>query len=206
MHSPIPTIPLAFTVMLGPQIIVAILLITRKDPIKSSLVYIASILLTLIGTTFMYYMLVDITGFQRTTLGGKPMLKYVMVAVIILLIIRLIVNRHKVTKPPKWMSSIATASLRKIFIIGTSLIAFMPADIVATFSVGSLLNSNPNGFIAALPFFTTVTLIASTPLICYVLLGKKGPAYLQQVNHWIDSHGYVINIIVLMFFIYLILS
>ena len=192
--------------MLGPQIIVAILLITRKDPIKSSLIYISSILVTLIGTTFMYYMLVDITGFQRTTLGGKPMLKYVMVAFIIFLIIRLIVNRHKVTKPPKWMQSIASASLRKIFIIGISLIAFMPADIVATFSVGSLLNSNPNGFIAALPFFTTVTLIAATPLICYVLLGKKGPEYLQKVNHWIDSHGYVINIIVLMFFIYLILS
>ncbi|MDW5288918.1 GAP family protein [Formosa sp. PL04] len=204
-HTPIPTFPLALTVMLGPQILVAILLITRKDPIKSSLVYIASIVLTLIATTLMYYMLVDITHFQDTTLGGRPMLKYVIVAFIVFLIIKLIANRHKATKPPKWMKSISTASLRRIFIIGFSLIAFMPADIVAAFSVGSLLNNNPKGFWAALPFFGAVTLIAATPLIFYTLLGKKGPAYLKKVNEWLNTHGYVINIIVLLFFIYLLL-
>ena len=51
----IPVLPLSLTVMLGPQILVAVLLITRKDPIKSSVIYITAVLATLILTTFIYY-------------------------------------------------------------------------------------------------------------------------------------------------------
>ncbi|HND46601.1 MAG TPA: GAP family protein [Chitinophagales bacterium] len=197
----IPVLPLSLTVMLGPQILVAVLLITRKDPIKSSVIYITAVLATLILTTFIYYELASLIGLKDLSIAGRPLLKHLLIILFIYLIIRSIKNRNNITEAPKWMQNITSASLRKIFVIGLTLIAIMPTDIIATFSVGSILNSNSQPFIAALPFFGAVALIAGLPLLAYLSLGKKGPIYLEQFNTWLNTNGYLINVIVLIFFI-----
>lgn len=191
--------------MLGPQILVGMLLITRKDPIKSSLVYILAILSTLILTTYLYYSLANITGLHEVSIGGRPMVKYVLIALFIFLIIRSIINRNKITEPPKWMQGISTTSLGKIFIIGLCLIAFMPTDVAIAFTVGNLLNSESSSFMDAWPFFGTVLMISLIPLIIYFSLGRSGPKYLEKVNIWLNTHGYIINVIVLTFFIFLLI-
>lgn len=61
----IAALPMTFTVMIGPQIAVAILLITQKDAIKSSFIYISTIMLTTIITTYFYYWLVGFTHFHE---------------------------------------------------------------------------------------------------------------------------------------------
>lgn len=201
----IAILPLALTVMLGPQILVGMLLITRKDPIKSSLVYILAILSTLILTTYLYYLLANFTGLHKVTIGGRPMIKYFLITLFIFLIIRSIINRKKITEPPKWMQGILTSSLGKIFVIGLSLIAFMPTDIVVAFTVGNLLNSESSSFMDALPFFGAVLLISLLPLTIYFSLGRSGPKYLEKVNIWLNTHGYIINVIVLSFFIFMLI-
>ncbi|QBA63992.1 GAP family protein [Muriicola soli] len=201
----IAILPLALTVMLGPQILVGMLLITRKDPIKSSLVYILAVISTLILTTYLYYSLANITGLKEASIGGRPVVKYFLIALFIFLIIRSIINRKKITASPKWMQGISTSSLGKIFIIGVCLIAFMPTDIAIAFTVGNLLNSESSPFLDALPFFGAVLLISLLPLSIYFSLGPKGPEYLEKVNAWLNTHGYVINVIVLSFFIFLLI-
>lgn len=191
--------------MLGPQILVGMLLITRKDPVKSSLVYVLAVISTLIVTTYLYYLLVNSTGLHKSSVGGRPTVKYLLITLFVFLIIRSIVNRKKITEPPKWMQSITTASLGKIFIIGLSLIAFMPTDIAIAFTVGNLLNSEASSFLDALPFFGAVLLISLLPLTIYFSLGTSGPKYLEKVNTWLNTHGYVINVIVLSFFIFLLI-
>lgn len=204
MHN-IPTLPMALTIMMGPQILVAILLITRKDVFKSSLIYITSITLTTILITYFYYWLVGITHFHDIKVAEKPVYKYCIVALLILLIIKNIVNRNKLTNPPKWMAKITTASLSEIFLIGLLLILIMPGDIIATFTIGNILFESDKGFYHALPFFIAVFIIAATPLIIYLLMGKKGHVLLNKFNNWLNTHGYVINIMVNIIFIFMIL-
>ncbi|QTD38570.1 GAP family protein [Polaribacter batillariae] len=201
----IAILPLALTVMLGPQILVGMLLITRKDPVKSSLVYVLAIIATLISTTYLYYLLANITDLHKASIGNKPLVKYFLIVVFIFLIIRSIVNRNKITEPPKWMQGISTASLGKIFVIGFCLIAFMPTDIAIAFSVANLLNSESNSFLEAMPFFGAVLFISILPLAIYFSLGSNGSKYLEKINIWLNTHGYIINVIVLTFFILLLI-
>lgn len=201
----IAILPLALTVMLGPQILVGMLLITRKDPIKSSLVYIFAVVSTLILTTYIYYSISNVVGFQEASIGDRPLVKYFLVVLFMVLIIRSIMNRNKITEPPKWMQGITTSSLGKIYIIGLCLIAFMPTDIAIAFTVGNLLNNESSPFLDAFPFFGAVFTIALLPLCIYFLLGKAGPKYLDKVNIWLNTHGYIINVIVLTFFIFLLI-
>ena len=203
--SDIAILPLALTVMLGPQILVGMFLITRKDPIKSSMVYILAIISTLILTTYIYYSMSKYTGLHEISVGGKPIVKYILIILFIFLIIRAIINRNKITNPPKWMRGVTTISLKKVFIIGLSLIAFMPTDIAISFTVGNLLNTESNSFLEAWPFFTAVLCISLLPLIIYFLLGRDGPKHLEKVNIWLNTHGYIINVIVLTFFIFLLI-
>lgn len=201
----IAILPLALTVMMGPQILVGMLLITREDPIKSSLVYVLAIISTLILTTFIYYSISKHIGLHEISVSGKPIIKYILITLFIVLIIRAIINRNKTTNPPKWMRGVTTSSLSKVFIIGLSLIAFMPTDIAISFTVGNLLNTESNSFVDAWPFFTAVLFISLLPLIIYFSLGKNGPKHLEKANIWLNTHGYLINVIVLTFFIFLLI-
>ncbi|TCK68988.1 Sap-like sulfolipid-1-addressing protein [Winogradskyella wandonensis] len=199
----IAIIPLALTVMLGPQILVGMLLITRKDPVKSSLIYILAVMLALVLSTYLYYTLARVFNFHTISIGGRPVIKHILIVVFVALIIRSIVNRKKITEPPKWMKGISTASLGKIFIIGFCLIALMPTDIAITLTIGNLLNTNASLFTEALPFFGAVLSIALLPLFIYFSLGQSGPEKLEKTNIWLNTHGYLINIIVLSFLIVL---
>lgn len=201
----IAILPLALTVMLGPQILVGMLLITRKDAIKSSLVYILAIMSTLTMTIFLYYSISKFAGLKEVSFGDRPMVKYFLILLFIYLIIRSIINRNKITEPPKWMQKISTSSLGRIAVLGFCLIAFMPTDIVIAFTVGNLLNNESVSFMSVLPFLGAVLFISFLPLIIYFLLGKNGPNYLEKVNSWLNTHGYIINVIVLSFFIFLLL-
>ena len=201
----IAILPLALTVMMGPQILVGMLLITRKDPVRSSAVYILAIISTLILTTYIYYSISKYTGLHEISVGGKPIIKYILIVLFIVLIIRAIINRNKTTNPPKWMRGVTTTSLSKVFSIGLSLIAFMPTDIAISFTVGNLLNAESNSFVEALPFFAAVLCISLLPLTIYFSLGKNGPKHLEKVNIWLNTHGYIINVTVLTFFIFLLI-
>lgn len=198
-------VPLAFTVMLGPQVLVPMLLITRKDPIKSSLTYILSITSTIILTTAIYYFVIKATHFHKIASHGEPIFKYILACILFFILIKTIINRKKLTKPPKWMESVTESSLKKIFLIGFLLIAIMPGDIAMSFTVGGLLNTHNDTLISALPFFILVSFIATIPLLIYLSFGEKGHQLINKLNVWLNTHGYIINIITLSIFIYLIL-
>ena len=192
--------------MLGPQILVGMLLIMRKDAIKSSLIYTSSIVSTLILTTYIYYSLIQNTNLHNASIGGRPVLKHLLILLFIVLIIRSIIHRNKITEPPQWMQGISSASILEIFIIGLCLIAFMPTDIIVAFSVGKILNSESSSFTDAIPFFGAVLLISLLPLIIYLFIGgSKRAIYLENANNWLNTHGYLINVVVMAFFIFLML-
>lgn len=199
-------IPLSLTIMLGPQILVAMLLITRKDAIKSSLIYIISLLSSLIGIIYFYYKIIGITNFHKISIAEKPIIKYILVAILFFVLIITIKNRKKITASPKWMTDVLTSSLKKIAIIGFMLIAIMPADVAIEFTIGNLIHTNNSDFSSIIPFFIAVLIIASTPLLVFLSLGKNGPAKMEKTNVWLNTHGYVINVVVLSLYIFLLLK
>lgn len=198
-------IPLSLTVMLGPQILVAMLLITRKDAIRSSLVYIIAVVSTLVATTYVYYSVASITHFHKISISGKPILKYILVLFLFYVLVKTIVNRKKITKQPKWLTNIHNCSLPRVFYYGFMLIAFMPGDIAVEFTIGNLLNSNNESFTDAIPFFAAVALITCVPLFTFLTLGKKGHEKMEKANTWLNTHGYLINVVTLSIFILLLL-
>jgi hypothetical protein len=140
------------------------------------------------------------------SMHGEPIFKYVLVGILLFLIIRTIINRKKLTNPPKWMDDITNASLKKIALIGFLLIALMPGDVAVTFTVASFLDRDHVAFMDVFPFFALISLIASSPLLVYLSFGKKGNQIMTTLNNWLNTHGYLINILTLSVFIYLILS
>ena len=201
-------LPLALTVMLGPQILVAILLVTTKKPVQSSLVYILAVTLTIICTTTLAYFIISISGIHHVSHGGGKgsILKYILVGLLAFAMIRTFINRKKLTAMPKWMSNITTSSLKRIFVIGVMLIAFVPTDIAMALTVGGFI-VHSNGVLSdAIPFFSLVTLIASIPLIMFLSMGKRGEQNMERINTWLNSHGWVVNMIIYPLFIYLLLA
>ena len=110
------------------------------------------------------------------------------------------------TKTPKWITGIATASIRKIMVIGFLLISVMPGDIACEFTVAGFIKTNHSNFIFALPFFAVVALITTLPLAIYLIAGKKGQPYIDKADKWLNTHGYLLNIIVLSVFIAILLG
>ncbi|MGC9367504.1 MAG: GAP family protein [bacterium] len=199
-------IPLALTVMFGPQILVAMLLITHKKPIRSSLIYILSVEITIIFSTTISYLIISAIGLHlHAHFGNKDILKYIIVVILVLLIVKNFLQRKKITAKPKWMSGITEASLKKIFLIGLVLVSIMPTDLAMALTVGGLLVTNEGTLLNAVPFFAAVLAVASVPLLFYLVIGERGHKYIDRVNKWLNTHGWVINMFVYCLFIFLVL-
>ncbi|MGB0836725.1 MAG: GAP family protein [Flavobacteriaceae bacterium] len=199
-------IPLAITVILGPQITVAILLLTQKNPIKNSVSYILGITFGITCLTSISYLFLSYYHIDAPNPAYQQKIKVAISIILIYLMIKNFLNKNKLTKKPKWMQSLQNASLKSIFLIGFGLVLFMPADIGVALSVGGVLVAKNQGLAHALPLFITVMILISSPLDIYLILGKRGPKLMEKVNKWINNNGWVINEIVYMMFIYLIWS
>jgi len=199
-------IPLAFTVMLGPQLTVAVLLLTKRNPLKFSLYYILGISFGIITLTFLSYEILNHLHLNSPNSFITKIASGLILTLLVYLSVSNFRNRKKLTTRPKWMQAIDRLNYRTTFLMGFGLIFFMPADIGAALTVGNILAASKTNFTSAIPFFSMVLLIASTPMLAYIALGNKGPKLMNKTNQWINSNGWVINQLVYLLFIYLILA
>ena len=197
-------IPLAITVILGPQITVSILLLTEQKPVQKSIVYILGITFGIICLTFLTYTIISNYHFNAPNPAYQRDIKVASTILLVYLMLKNFLQRKKLTQKPKWMQSLQHASLKSIFLMGLGLVLFMPADIGVAVSVGAILVAKSETLIQAIPLFCAVTFFISIPLGIYLLLGQRGPKLMEKVNHWINNNGWVINQIVYTMFVYLI--
>ncbi|MDA8595519.1 GAP family protein [Flavobacteriaceae bacterium] len=199
-------IPLAFTVMLGPQLTVAVLLLTKRHPVRFSIYYILGIGFGIITLTYLSFEILSHIHLKKP----DGFITKVATSLILVLLLYLSAsnfrNRKKLTTRPKWMQALDRVNYRTTFLMGFGLILFMPADIGAALTVGNILAATHSTFTSAFPFFLAVILIAATPLFTYLALSKKGPKLMEKINQWINLNGWVINQLVYLLFIYLILA
>jgi len=200
-------LPLALIMNLGPGIITAIVVLIGKKPIKKTLLYLAGAATGVAVMGFVAFLIFDFVNKGGTPSGQSAtsqVLNYVFAGLLALLGVWVFTQRGKARKP-RWMASIQDASSKRIFTMGLLFYSIFPSDFVALLTVGYLLTENKMHFYSIFPFFALTLLIAAIPVLSFLILRKRAERVMPRVRDWLDSHGWIINEVVIVFFILMIL-
>jgi Sap-like sulfolipid-1-addressing protein len=205
-------LPLAITMMAGPQIISSIIFVTQESgAVRVSLAYVIAVALAASVGILISMGLANVLGEAvdlESDAGQSTAAKLIQIALVALLITRAVkiyLDRAD-SEPPKWLGTLQTAGARRAFEIGTLLILLFPGDVVVMVTTGVHLVSNGHTFVDALPLIGLTTLIAASPLLFYLLFRRRAQEVMPKVRDWMNTHSWVINILVCLVFVGLILS
>lgn len=203
MSKLLALLPLVLTMNLGPGIITAIIVMTGNKPIKKTLLYLAGaatgvIVMGLVA--FLIFNLANMSGTGSSQSTTSQVLDYVVAGLLAGLGVWVFTQRKKARKP-KWMASIQDASSKRIFTMGLLFYSIFPSDFVVLLTVGFMLAKNKMHFYSIFPFFALTLLIAATPALSFLLFRKRAERVMPRVRDWLDSNGWIINEVVIVFFI-----
>jgi threonine/homoserine/homoserine lactone efflux protein len=200
-------LPLAITMMAGPQIMAAIIFVTAPKALRVSVPFLAGVA---IATTL--GVIITTTVASLLSLGDPSdsgssghIIQYVLVALLVALAVKNYLGRETV-EPPRWLGALQSADPRRAFITGLLIILLMPSDIIVMLTVGVNLVQNNAGLLAALPFIGATVLVAALPLLFYLLFHRRAQQFMPKVRDWMNTHSWLVNIIVCVVFIVLILA
>jgi threonine/homoserine/homoserine lactone efflux protein len=203
MSKILAVLPLALTMNLGPQIITAITLILAKDPVKKSLYYLLAILIAATSVTLAAFFVFEQLGTKApatTKSTGNPVMDYIFAGLLVALGVYVFLNRKKNSKP-KWLSTIQEADTKRIFMLGLFLYSFFPTDLICNLTVGRYLASHNMNFYSMFPFLALTLFIAALPILSYLLFKRRAERVMPKVQEWLDSNAWVVNELVIVFFI-----
>lgn len=205
-------LPLALTMMAGPQIMSAIMLVTTGRAVRVSLAFLSGVLLAsgfgvavarLVAELFGSAVPVD--GESHTASSIGKVIQIVLIGLLALLALKNYLGR-KTAQPPAWLGTLLTAGPSTAFKIGLLVILAMPSDIVVMLTVGMNLQHHKAGLGAAAPFVGATVLIAAIPLLIYLIIHKRAVTVMPRIRDWMNSHSWLINCIVCVVFIGLVAS
>lgn len=199
-------LPLAITMMAGPQIITSILLVTAKRVIAPSLAYIAAVALAATTGTLVFFGIANLFGLQESGTNNPSTfaltIQTLLVVLLIFLSLKTFLNR-RTSELPSWMRGLQNTTPKKAFKVGLTLIFLMPSDLIIMSTVGINLASQSSNSVALLPFIALTTLIAALPLLAYLLFGEKAKKTMPKARTWMEHNSWVVSIIAYAIFIYL---
>jgi hypothetical protein len=200
-------LPLAFTMMAGPQEMTAILFVTHPTPLKVSLAFLTGVTVAMVLETAIFYLLAGTVDLGDPSDRGSSgtVVQLVLAGLLALLAIRTY-RRRETIEPPKWLGGMMEANPTKALTTGFVLILVMPTDVITMATVAANLQQNDSSLIGALPFWGLTLLIAALPLLSYLLLGQRAKRAMPKVRDWMFDNSWLVNIIVLGIFIFLILA
>jgi hypothetical protein len=202
-------LPLAITMMAGPQILSAIIFVTGDEPVKVSLAYVAGVGLAAAASVLFWYLLAGALnlspsgGSEQSTAGR--IVSLVLVGLLILASVKAYLGRET-AEPPKWLGSLQEAGWQHAFRLGLLLILLMPSDLVIAMTTAAHLQSEGHPYSAALPFIALTALIAALPLSFYLLFRRRATVVMPKVRNWMNDNSALVNIAVYVIFIILILA
>ncbi len=202
-------IPLAITMLAGPQIISAIIFITSTRPVRTSAAFIIGVA---IAATVGVLIAINVASLLDNTfsLGDSSdsgstghIVQYLLVGLLIALAVKNYIRRETV-EPPRWLGTLQRADAKQAFSVGLLVILLMPSDIIVMLTVGVNLVQNNAGLLAALPFIGATVLVAALPLLFFLLFHRRAQGFMPKVRDWMNSNSWLVNIIVCVVFIVLI--
>ena len=204
-------LPLAITMMAGPQIMSAIIFLTTPKPVKISASFIAAVAVATTVGVIIARALGALLG-NIIPLGDPSdprsighIIQYALVGLLVFFAVKNYVRRETI-EPPRWLGTLQSADWKTAVKTGLLLILVFPSDVIILLTVGINLDHNALGVVAALPFIAATTLIAALPLLIYLLFHSRAERLMPKVGEWMNSHSWLVNIIVCVIFVVLILS
>jgi uncharacterized membrane protein YidH (DUF202 family) len=204
-------IPLAITMNAGPQIMSAIIFVTAQKPLKLSAYFLAGVVIAVTVGVTVTYTLATVLG-NSISLGDPSdsgslgnIIQYLFVGLLVFLSIRSYVNRET-SEPPRWLGAMQNANPRTAFTTGLLLLSVFPSDFVVLMTVGVNLAQNNASVLGAVPFILLTILIAALPVLSYLLFRRRAERAMPKVRDWMNTHSWLVNIIVYVIFILLILA
>jgi Sap-like sulfolipid-1-addressing protein len=200
------SLPLAFVMVAGPQIISAFFFATSPSWKKISAAYVlgAAISITAIVSAA-YFLAKGAESGGGEGDSGLDTIDYVVLALLVFAAIHTFGSRHQ-TEPPKWMGKLQAASPKMTLVLGFLLLGFFPSDIVTSISVGSFLGSHGDSWWEALPFVGLTLLLLASPALAVAMLGSRAQDTLPKIRDWMNTNSWVVSEVVIVFFIVIILS
>ena len=203
-------LPLALTMLAGPQIMSAIVFVTSAKPVRTSAAFIIGVALATTVDVTIVFVAVTLLG-GGGSLGDPSnngsignVIQYVLVGVLVALAVKNYVRRETV-EPPRWLGTLQSADAMRAFSVGFLVILLMPSDVIIQLTVGVNLVHNDSGLLAALPFIGATVLVAALPLLLYLLFYRRAQSLAPKLRDWMNTNSWLVNIIVCVVFIVLIL-
>jgi hypothetical protein len=203
-------LPLAITMMAGPQIMSAIIFVTASKPVKVSASFIAGVTIATTVGVAISLAAVALLG-NSVSLGDSSdngstghVIQYLLVGLLVAFAVKNYLGRETV-EPPTWLGTLMSADWQRALKTGLLVILLMPSDIIIMLTVGVNLAQSGDGLIAALPFIGATTLVAALPLLLFLLFHRRAQRLMPKIRDWMNSNSWLVNIIVCGVFIVLIL-
>ncbi|WP_262704596.1 MULTISPECIES: GAP family protein [Streptomyces] len=204
-------LPLAVTMMAGPQIVAAVVLVTAARPVRACLAFLLGVAIATVAGVAIARGIFALLG-QAFAPGSSSdrgvaavVVQLVLVGLLALVAVKNVVKRRTV-EPPKWLGSLMEAGPRKALTTGFLIILLMPSDIAVMLTVGANLEQHDAGWTAALPFVAATVFIAALPLLLYLVLGDRARRAMPRLREWLTTHSWVVNVAACLIFIVLILA
>jgi hypothetical protein len=204
-------LPLAITMNAGPQIMSAIIFITASKPLKLSAYFLAGVVIAVTAGVTITYTVATMLG-NSISLGDPSnsgslgnIIQYLLVGLLVFLSIKNYVRRETI-EPPGWLGALQNAKPRTAFTTGLLLLSVFPSDFVVLITVGVNLAQQNASLLSAVPFVLATIFIAALPVLSYLLFRRRAQRLMPKVRDWMNTHSWLVNIIVYIIFIILILA
>jgi hypothetical protein len=202
-------LPLAITMMAGPQIMSAVIFATSERALSASTAFVAGVAIATTVGTAIALRLADLSkdslGDPGDSGSGGSVIQYALVGLLIAGAIKNYLGRETV-EPPMWLGTLLSADWKRALRTGLLVILAMPSDIIVMLTVGVNLG-HANGSLAdALPFIGTTVAIAALPLLLYLLFHRRAKRAAPKLRAWMNANSWLVNIFVCLLFIVLLVG
>jgi hypothetical protein len=200
------TLPLAFVMVAGPQILSSFFFATSERWKADSAAYVLGAAISiLIIVTAAYLVAEGAKGGSGPEGSHSDTVDYVIVGLLVVAM-AYVFHGRKQTEPPAWMGKLQTASPRFSFTLGFLLLGVFPSDLITSVVIGTHLSNQGDPWWHALPFVLLTVLLLAAPALLVLALGKRGETLLPKVRDWMGANSWIISEVVLVFFIFIVLG
>jgi hypothetical protein len=198
-------LPLALIMVMGPQILTAIFLVTSRQPVKNSVAMLIGVVVAASLSLLIWFGIVKAIGIDPKDGGGPTTADWIVAGLLALAAIHTFLGRGNASVP-KWMTALQEAEPRRAFTLAFLLILLMPTDIVAVISTANWLHDQHENVLRGWPLVAATTLLMALPILGYLLLGRRAREAMPGIRDWLTTNAWLVNIIVIVYFIYQLLK
>jgi hypothetical protein len=191
--------------VMGPQILTSIFLVTSREPVKNSIAMVIGVVLAACISLAIWFGIVKAVGIDPKEGGGPTTADWIVAGLLALAAIHTFLGRGTASVP-KWMTALQEAEPKRAFTLAFLLILLMPTDIVAVISTANWLHDNDKDLLHGWPLVAATTLLMALPFLAYLLLGHRARNAMPRIRDWLTSNAWLVNIVVIVYFIFQLLK